>query len=61
MEARAEGVRVFDEEGRAYLDFAAGYGVFGLGHVHERVQAAVQQQLADLPAVPALLPSEPVA
>ena len=31
--------------GKAYLDFAGGYGVFTLGHRHPRVVAAVTEQL----------------
>lgn len=29
---RGEGVRVFDTEGRAYLDFMAGIAVYALGY-----------------------------
>ena len=31
---RGEGCRVWDDEGRAYLDFGAGIAVVGLGHRH---------------------------
>ncbi|MBE3583232.1 MAG: aspartate aminotransferase family protein [Limnochordaceae bacterium] len=37
---RAEGVRVWDEEGTEYLDFLGGYGALNLGHNHPRVLAA---------------------
>lgn len=43
--ARAEGCRVWDVDGREYLDFAAGIGVVNLGHNHPRVVAAVRAQL----------------
>lgn len=43
--ARAEGVRVWDVEGREYLDFCGGIGVLNVGHNHPRVVAAVQAQL----------------
>jgi 4-aminobutyrate aminotransferase/(S)-3-amino-2-methylpropionate transaminase len=46
--ARAEGVRVWDEDGREYLDFACGIGVQNVGHRHPRVVAAVTDQLAQL-------------
>ena len=39
---RGEGVRVFDESGRGYLDFTAGIGVTSTGHCHPRVVAAAQ-------------------
>jgi 4-aminobutyrate aminotransferase/(S)-3-amino-2-methylpropionate transaminase len=42
---RAEGGRLWDADGREYLDFAAGIGVLNVGHNHPRVVAAVRQQL----------------
>ncbi len=43
--ARAEGTRVWDVEGREYLDFTSGIGVLNLGHRHPRVVSAVRDQL----------------
>jgi len=43
---RAEGIYLYDAEGRAYLDLIAGIGVSSLGHRHPRVVAAVEAQLA---------------
>lgn len=43
---RGEGVYIFDEEGRRYLDFTAGIGVTSTGHCHPRVVAAAQEQVA---------------
>ena len=45
VEVRASGTTVWDHTGKAYLDFAGGYGVFTLGHSHPRVVAAVKAQL----------------
>ena len=45
VEVRAAGTTIWDHEGKAYLDFAGGYGVFTLGHSHPRVVAAVKTQL----------------
>jgi putrescine aminotransferase len=42
---RASGTTIWDQTGKAYLDFAGGYGVFTLGHSHPRVVAAVREQL----------------
>lgn len=42
---RARGTTVWDQNGKAYLDFAGGYGVFTVGHSHPRVVAAVREQL----------------
>jgi len=45
---RGEGVYLYDEDGRRYLDFTAGIGVTSTGHCHPRVVAAAQEQLAKL-------------
>jgi len=45
VEVRAGGTTIWDHTGKAYLDFAGGYGVFTLGHSHPRVVAAVKAQL----------------
>jgi 4-aminobutyrate aminotransferase/(S)-3-amino-2-methylpropionate transaminase len=42
---RAQGARVWDTDGRSYLDFVGGIGVLNLGHRHPRVVAAVAAQL----------------
>ena len=39
--ARAEGCRVWDAEGREYLDLSGGFGVAALGHRNVRVMAAI--------------------
>ena len=33
---RGEGARVWDSEGREYIDCVAGHGVANLGHAHRR-------------------------
>ena len=45
VEVYGEGCTIVDHTGKAYLDFAGGYGVFTLGHRHPRVLAAVRDQL----------------
>ena len=45
---RGEGARVWDVDGREYLDFTAGLAVTNLGHAHPAVTEAVQQQAAKL-------------
>ena len=45
---RGQGARVWDEDGREYLDFGAGIAVTSVGHCHPRVVATMQQQLATL-------------
>lgn len=46
--ARAQGARVWDTDGREYLDFAAGISVLNVGHSHPKVLAAVRSQLDQL-------------
>jgi 4-aminobutyrate aminotransferase len=46
--ARGEGVHLYDEDGRDYLDFTAGIGVTSTGHCHPRVVAAAQEQVGKL-------------
>ncbi len=45
---RGEGSRVWDANGKRYLDLLPGLGVNGLGHCPARVVAAVQKQAAQL-------------
>jgi 4-aminobutyrate aminotransferase len=42
------GHRLYDSDGRAYLDFANGIAVTSLGHVHPRVTAAIHEQVDKL-------------
>ncbi|MHA6799430.1 aspartate aminotransferase family protein [Bounagaea algeriensis] len=46
--ARGEGVHLFDEQDRRYLDFTAGIGVTSTGHCHPRVVEAAQRQVGTL-------------
>ncbi|AWI08723.1 aspartate aminotransferase family protein [Ereboglobus luteus] len=46
--ARGRGAQVWDDEGRAYLDFTTGIAVNALGHCHPHWVAAVQRQAAEL-------------
>ena len=45
---RGEGTRLWDEEGREYLDFLSGIAVTSLGHAHPAVAAAVCEQARTL-------------
>ena len=46
--SRAEGTRVWDVDGKEYLDFTSGIGVLNTGHRHPRIVGAVQEQLGRL-------------
>lgn len=48
MPEKAQGSRVWDTEGREYIDLAGGIAVNALGHCHPDLQAALQQQAAKL-------------
>lgn len=45
---RGHGCRLFDAEGRGYLDLISGVGVCALGHAHPRLTAAISAQAAAL-------------
>jgi acetylornithine/N-succinyldiaminopimelate aminotransferase len=45
---RGEGTRVWDDNGREYLDFVAGIAVNSLGHCHPVVVNAITEQAATL-------------
>ncbi len=46
--AKAEGSRVWDEDGKGYLDFSSQLVFTNLGHQHPRVVAAIQEQAGQL-------------
>ncbi|MBI2164944.1 MAG: aspartate aminotransferase family protein [Chloroflexi bacterium] len=45
---KGRGARVWDEEGKEYLDFVAGWAVNSLGHCHPVVVEAVEKQVSTL-------------
>ena len=45
---RGKGVRVWDAEGREYLDLLAGIGVSALGHGHEALANAIGEQSREM-------------
>ena len=57
--AKGSGAKVWDINGREYLDFAAGIAVCNLGHSHPRIIAAVSEQLGKLTHVSNLYYTEP--
>ena len=57
LEERAEGCYLWDSEGRKYLDFLGGFGVFALGHRPHAVVEAVRRQLDLMPLSSKLLVS----
>ena len=46
--AKGLGARVWDVDGKEYLDFTAGWAVNNLGHCHPAVVQAIQEQAATL-------------
>ena len=57
---RGEGMRLWDADGREYLDFLAGLSVCNVGHCHPRVVAAVRAQTAELMHVSNLFLTRPM-
>lgn len=55
----AQGSRVWDTEGREYLDLAGGIAVNALGHCHPVLQDALQQQAAKLWHISNIYTTEP--
>src|SRR5262245_51882694 len=45
---RGEGMRVWDSDGREYLDFTGGIAVTALGHSHPRVVGTIREQATTL-------------
>jgi acetylornithine/N-succinyldiaminopimelate aminotransferase len=56
---RGEGARLWDADGKEYLDFLAGISVCSVGHCHPAVVEAVREQAAILTHVSNLYYSEP--
>lgn len=61
VESHAQGVYVWDTEGKKYLDFLGLYGTLSLGHRHPKVVEAVKRQLDKMPMSVRILVSEPGA
>lgn len=59
VESHADGVYVWDTEGKRYLDFLGLYGTLSLGHRHPKVIEAVKAQLDKIPMSVRVMVSEP--
>jgi len=46
--ARGQGCRLWDVDGKEYLDFLGGVAVNNLGHCHPKIVAALQKQASEL-------------
>ena len=58
---RGEGVKVWDAEGKEYLDFLGGIAVNGLGHCHPAVVEAMIAQVKELVHISNLYYTQPAA
>ena len=56
---RGEGTRVWDKDGKEYIDFVAGIAVCSLGHSHPKVIEAIAKQAGILTHVSNLYHIEP--
>lgn len=59
--AKGEGVHIFDEDGKRYLDFVAGIAVVTLGHAHPKVAEAISKQASTLVQTSNLYYTRPMA
>jgi predicted acetylornithine/succinylornithine family transaminase len=57
---RGQGARLWDADGKEYLDFLTGISVCSVGHCHPAVVEAVREQAGELMHVSNLYYSEPV-
>ena len=58
---RGEGARLWDTDGKEYLDFLAGIAVMSVGHSHPKVVEAIRAQSGTLTHVSNLFYTEPQA
>lgn len=56
---RGQGSRVWDQEGKEYIDFAGGIAVSALGHVHPRLVSTLKEQAEKLWHVSNVMTNEP--
>ncbi|MEG0970034.1 MAG: aminotransferase class III-fold pyridoxal phosphate-dependent enzyme [Acidaminococcaceae bacterium] len=61
VETTASGWTITDSEGRGFIDFLGGYGMFCVGHRHPQVVAAVKQALDTMPMRGEVLFNRPMA
>ena len=58
---RGEGVYLWDEDGKKYIDFLAGIAVVSLGHCHPKITEAIRRQASTLVHVSNLFYTMPQA
>ncbi len=58
--ARGQGTRLFDTDGREYLDFFGGILTVSLGHCHPPIADAIAEQVKTLQHTSTLYPTEPI-
>lgn len=55
---RGEGARLYDAEGRVYIDCVGGQGAANLGHCHPAIVAAIREQAERLISCPEIFPND---
>ncbi len=58
---RAKGARIYDSEGKEYIDFTSGIGVVSVGHSNDRVNGAICDQISRITHISNLYLIEPQA
>ena len=56
--ARGEGMYLYDEEGKSYLDFSAQFSSCSLGHAHPELTEAIERQLHKVVSVTSMFVTE---
>ncbi len=55
---RGEGARLYDAEGRVYIDCVGGQGAANLGHCHPAIVTAIREQSERLISCPEIFPND---
>lgn len=55
---RGEGARLYDADGRVYIDCVGGQGAANLGHCHPAIVAAIREQAERLISCPEIFPND---
>ena len=61
VEGKAEGWTIIDSNGKTFIDFLGGYGMFAVGHRHPKVVEAVEKELHAMPMCGKVLFNRPMA
>lgn len=61
VEGKARGAKIWDLEGRRFIDCLGSYGVFNAGWCHPKIVSAVREQLRKMPLTSKVFLNKPLA